>query len=82
MPLIDTIRRYISNIAIVGFCFMLIGCGGGSSGSTLDNAQDAALLSVRSTTAAIQCSSGPADLSGVCRNTSALTMGALEAVES
>jgi hypothetical protein len=32
--------------------------------------------------AAAQCSNGPADLSGVCRNTSAPTMGALEAFGS
>jgi hypothetical protein len=79
--------RYTRYIAFVGLCSqLLLGClppdqlsaslstlsgsSGGSSGST-------APLGGQIT----QCTSGPADLSGVCRNTTP-TMGAFEAVET
>jgi hypothetical protein len=79
--------RYTSNIAFVGLCSLLLaGClppdqlsaslsslsgssGGSSSGGTAPPVGSI-----------IHCTSGPADLSGMCRNTSAPTMGALEAI--
>ncbi len=84
---INKALRYTSNIAFVGLCSILFGCqppdllGGSSLGSSAGNGAlpsggNAALPGGP----IIQCTSGPADLAGVCRNTSALTPGALEAV--
>jgi hypothetical protein len=76
--------RYTGKIAFVSLCSLLLGgclpdLGGGSSG-------DSSLSSSAATfpgSTIIQCSSGgPADLSGACRNTAALTPGALEAIGS
>jgi hypothetical protein len=82
---INKARRYTSNIAFVGLCSLLVGClppdlaGGGSSGDSSLSSGTAALPG----STIIQCSSGgPADLSGACRNTAALTPGALEAIGS
>ena len=62
-----------SKIVITCLCSSLIACEpllfGGVSG-----------LAGSSSGGVTQCASGPADLSGVCRNTSSLTPGALEAV--
>lgn len=74
---------FTSKIAIAGLCSLLLGgclpgLGGGSSG-------DSSLSSGTGTfpgSTINQCSTGPADLAGVCRNTAALTPGALEAVGS
>ena len=86
---INTALRYTVSMVMVGLCSILLACkppdslsgqlnsvlggsfsGGSSSGGTVPPAS----------TAVFQCSSGPADLSGQCRNTSALTPGALEAI--
>jgi hypothetical protein len=75
--------RFTSKVAFVGLCSLLLGgclpdLSGGSSG-------DASLSSGADTfpgSTIIQCSSGPADLSGACRNIAALTPGALEVVGS
>lgn len=74
--------RYTSKIALVSLCSLLLGgclpdLGGGSSG-------DSSLSGTGTFPGGtfIQCSSGPADLSGACRNTAALTPGALEAFGS
>jgi len=71
---ISTALRYTSNFAIAGLCaIFLTACNpltklGGSSGGS------------SSVESFAQCANGPADLSGQCRNTSALTPGALEAI--
>lgn len=75
--------RYTGKIAFVGLCSLLLGgclppdLLGGSSG-------DSSLSSGTGTfpgSTIIQCSTGgPADLSGACRNVSAPSPGALEAV--
>jgi hypothetical protein len=76
--------RYTSKIAFVSLCSLLLGgclpdLGGGSSGDSSLSSGTGAL----SGSTIIQCSSGgPADLSGACRNTAALTPGALEAIGS
>jgi hypothetical protein len=75
--------RYTSKIAFVSLCSLLLGgclpdLGGGSSG---DSSLSSGTGSLPGSTI-IQCSSGPADLSGACRNTAALTPGALEAIGS
>ena len=75
--------RFTSKVAFVSLCSLLLGgclpdLGGGSSG-------DSSLSSGAATfpgSSIVQCSSGPADLSGACRNTAALTPGALEVVGS
>lgn len=71
---ISTALRYTCNFAIAGVCaIFLTACnplaklGGSSDGSS-------------SVSSFAQCANGPADLSGQCRNTSALTPGALEAI--
>ena len=87
MPSINTALRYTCTIVMAGLCSLLLACkppdplsgqlnnafgvssGGSSSGGSAPPAA-----------ATVQCSSGPADLSGQCRNTSALTPGALEAI--
>ena len=87
MPSIYTALRYTCNIAIAGLCSLLLACqfpdalsgqlkntlnissGGSSSGGSAPPA-----------VAAVECSSGPADLAGQCRNTSVLTPGAFEAM--
>jgi hypothetical protein len=83
---INKALRYTSNIACAGLCSLLLGgclppdlAGGGSSGDSSLSSGTAALPG----STIIQCSSGgPADLSGACRNTAALTPGALEAIGS
>jgi hypothetical protein len=75
--------RYTSNIALVSLCSLLLGgclpdLSGGSSG---DSSVSSSAATFPGSTI-IQCSSGPADLSGACRNTAALTPGALEVVGS
>jgi hypothetical protein len=63
----------IVKLAVTCSCSLLIACEplifGGIAG-----------VGGPSTIAVTQCASGPADLAGVCRNTSSLTPGALEAV--
>jgi hypothetical protein len=76
--------RYTSNIALVSLCSLLLGgclpdLSGGSSGDSSVSSSAATFPG----SSIIQCSSGgPADLSGACRNTAALTPGALEAIGS
>ena len=85
---ISTALRYTISMVMAGLCSILLACkppdslsgqlnsvlggsfsGGSSSGGTVPPAS----------TAVFQCSSGPADLSGQCRNTAALTPGAFQA---
>ena len=65
----------IVKLAVTCSCSLLIACEplifGGIAG-----------VGGPSTIAVTQCASGPADLSGVCRNIPALTMGALEVIDS
>ena len=86
MPSINTALRYTCTIVMAGLCSLLLACkppdplsgqlnnafgvssGGSSSGGSAPPAA-----------ATVQCSSGPADLSGQCRNTAALTPGAFQA---
>ncbi len=71
MSSLTKVLGFTSKIAITCLSSLLMACepllfGGGGSPSV----------------AVTQCASGPADLSGVCRDPSAPTMGALETVES
>ena len=84
---INKALRYTSNIAFVGLCsLLLLGClppDQLASLSTLNGSSDGSSSGGAAPVGGqiTQCTSGPSDLAGVCRNNSALTMGAFEAVE-
>lgn len=74
---------FTGKIAIAGLCSLLLGgclpdLGGGSSGDSSLSSNN----SIFPGSNIVQCSTGPADLSGACRNTAAPTPGALEAIVS
>ena len=87
---ISTALRYTISMVMAGLCSILLACkppdslsgqlssvlGGSSSGGSSSGG------SAPPTVATVECSSGPADLAGECRSTSALTPGAFEAIGS
>ena len=92
---INTALRYTVSMVMVGLCSILLACkppdslsgqlnsvlGGSSSGGSSSGGSSSGGNAPPASTAVVQCSNGPADLSGQCRNTAALTPGALEVIE-